>query len=64
MQIGPCQSAGVAKTVLIMDSINISKFHGAVSVFEGVEERTRERNDLYEALKISKTVNGDDFVRL
>ncbi len=40
--------AGVGKTVLIQELINnLAKAHGAVSVFAGVGERTREGNDLY-----------------
>ena len=40
--------AGVGKTVLIQELINnIATQHGGISVFAGVGERTRERNDLY-----------------
>jgi F-type H+/Na+-transporting ATPase subunit beta len=39
--------AGVGKTVIIQELINnIAKYHGGVSVFGGVGERTREGNDL------------------
>ena len=47
-KIGLFGGAGVGKTVLIMELINIiAKAHGGYSVFAGVGERTREGNDLY-----------------
>merc|ERR1712168_868255 len=47
-KIGLFGSAGVGKTVLIMELINnVAKAHGGYSVFAGVGERTREGNDLY-----------------
>ena len=60
-KIGLFGGAGVGKTVLIMELINIiAKEHGGISVFTGVGERTREGNDLYnemiESGVIDKTV--------
>merc|ERR1712183_1239364 len=47
-KIGLFGSAGVGKTVLIMELINnVAKAHGGYSVFAGVGERTCEGNDLY-----------------
>ncbi len=47
-KIGLFGGAGVGKTVLIQELItNIATEHGGYSVFTGVGERTRERNDLY-----------------
>ena len=47
-KVGLFGGAGVGKTVVIMELINnIAKFHGGVSVFAGVGERTREGNDLW-----------------
>merc|ERR1711992_259960 len=47
-KIGLFGSAGVGKTVLIMELINnVAKAHGGFSVFAGVGERTREGNDFY-----------------
>lgn len=46
--------AGVGKTVLIQELINnVAKYHGGLSVFTGVGERTREGNDLYYEMKES-----------
>ncbi|KAL1368061.1 hypothetical protein AAHE18_02G093200 [Arachis hypogaea] len=57
-KIGLFGGAGVGKTVLIMELINnIAKAHGGVSVFSGVGERTRERNDLYMEMKESGVIN-------
>ncbi|KAL5067352.1 hypothetical protein RYX36_018239 [Vicia faba] len=36
---------------------NIAKAHGGVSVFGGVDERTREGNDLYMEMKESRVIN-------
>ncbi|MCR1935577.1 F0F1 ATP synthase subunit beta [Clostridium tepidum] len=53
-KIGLFGGAGVGKTVLIQELINnIAKEHGALSVFTGVGERTREGNDLYYEMKES-----------
>src|ERR1041384_14819 len=47
-KVGAFGGAGVGKTVVIMELINnIAKFHGGISMFAGVGERTREGNDLY-----------------
>src|SRR3981189_1104720 len=47
-KIGLFGGAGVGKTVTIMELIkNAAKAHGAVLVFAGVGERTREGNGLY-----------------
>merc|ERR1711937_1000221 len=57
-KIGLFGGAGVGKTVLIMELINnIAKAHGGVSVFGGVDERTREGNDLYAEMKESGVIN-------
>src|SRR2546421_12723060 len=46
-KIGAFGGAGVGKTVIIQELINnIAKGHGGYSVFAGVGERTRERDDL------------------
>ena len=53
-KVGLFGGAGVGKTVVIMELINnIAKFHGGVSCFAGVGERTREGNDLW--LEMSET---------
>src|SRR5271157_654808 len=58
-KIGLFGGAGVGKTVIIMELINnIAKAHGGYSVFAGVDERTREGNDLYHEMIESK-VNSD-----
>src|SRR5712672_526810 len=58
-KIGLFGGAGVGKTVLIMELINnVAKAHGGYSVFAGVGERTREGNDLYHEMIVSK-VNVD-----
>ena len=50
--------AGVGKTVLIMELIrNIGAEHGGYSVFAGVEERTREGNDLYHEMVDSNVID-------
>ena len=47
-KIGLFGGAGVGKTVFLMELINnVALKHGGYSVFTGVGERTRERNDLY-----------------
>ena len=46
-KIGLFGGAGVGKTVVIMELINVAKQHGGFSVFAGVGERTREGNDLW-----------------
>ena len=53
-KVGLFGSAGVGKTVIIMELINnIARRHGGISVFAGVGERTREGNDLYNEMKES-----------
>ena len=55
--------AGVGKTVLIQELINnIAKFHGGISVFTGVGERTREGNDLYHEMKESGVLKNTALV--
>src|SRR5204862_7202170 len=50
-KIGLFGGAGVGKTVLIQEMIaRVAKDHGGVSVFHGVGERTREGNDLIQAM--------------
>lgn len=47
-KVGLFGGAGVGKTVIIMELIHgIATYHGGISVFGGVGERTREGNDLY-----------------
>ncbi len=62
-KIGLFGGAGVGKTVLIMELINnIAKQHGALSVFTGVGERTREGNDLYNEMKESGVIEKTALV--
>ena len=62
-KIGLFGGAGVGKTVLIMELINnVAKQHGGISVFTGVGERTRERNDLYNEMKESGVVSKTALV--
>ena len=62
-KIGLFGGAGVGKTVLIMELINIvAKQHGGLSVFAGVGERTREGNDLYNEMKESGVINKTALV--
>ncbi|MDZ7373912.1 MAG: F0F1 ATP synthase subunit beta [candidate division KSB1 bacterium] len=57
-KVGLFGGAGVGKTVLIMELINnVAKFHGGVSVFGGVGERTREGNDLWLEMIQSGVIN-------
>ena len=58
-KIGLFGGAGVGKTVIIMELINIAHAHGGYSVFAGVGERTREGNDLYHELIESGVINLD-----
>jgi F0F1-type ATP synthase beta subunit len=61
-KIGLFGSAGVGKTVFIMELINnIAKAHSGVSVFGGVGERTREGNDLYTEMVDSKVISLDNL---
>ena len=51
----------MGKTVLIMELINnVAKAHGGYSVFAGVGERTREGNDLYHEMIVSKVISLTD----
>jgi len=60
-KIGLFGGAGVGKTVIMMELINnIAIQHGAVSVFGGVGERTREGNDLYNEMIESKVIDADN----
>ncbi|MFB6351060.1 MAG: F0F1 ATP synthase subunit beta [Bradymonadaceae bacterium] len=53
-------SAGVGKTVLLMELINnVGKGHSGYSVFGGVGERTREGNDLYFEMMESGVLGRD-----
>ncbi|GAA0744321.1 F0F1 ATP synthase subunit beta [Clostridium oceanicum] len=62
-KIGLFGGAGVGKTVLIQELINnIAKEHGALSVFTGVGERTREGNDLYYEMKESGVIDKTALV--
>ena len=62
-KIGLFGGAGVGKTVLIMELINnVAKEHGAISVFTGVGERTREGNDLYNEMTESGVLNKTALV--
>lgn len=46
--------AGVGKTVIITELIhNMASYHGGISVFAGIGERTREGNDLWLEMKES-----------
>ncbi len=62
-KIGLFGSAGVGKTVLIMELINnIAKGHGGISVFAGVGERTREGNELYNDMVDSGVISKTAMV--
>src|SRR5947207_6955684 len=61
-KIGLFGGAGVGKTVVIMELIhNIALKHGAVSVFGGVGERTREGNDLWLEFQESCVIDTKDL---
>jgi len=62
-KIGLFGGAGVGKTVIIMELIRrVAQFHGGVSVFAGVGERTREGNDLWLEMKESKVIDKASLV--
>ena len=62
-KVGLFGSAGVGKTVLIMELIrNIAQEHGGYSVFAGVGERSREGNDLYHEMQESGVINKTALV--
>jgi len=57
-KVGAYGGAGVGKTVIIMELIhNIARYHGGVSVFAGVGERSREGNDLWLEMKASGVIS-------
>jgi len=62
-KVGLFGGAGTGKTVTVMELVNnIAKYHGGISVFAGVGERTREGNDLLREMAESGVVNyGKDF---
>src|SRR5690606_20477606 len=56
--VGLFGGAGVGKTVNMMELIrNIAIEHSGYSVFAGVGERTRERNDFYHEMKDSNVLD-------
>ncbi|CAI9561600.1 unnamed protein product, partial [Staurois parvus] len=55
---GLCGGAGVGKTVLLMELINVAKAHGR---FAGVGERTRVGNNLYHEMMESSVINLKDI---
>ena len=62
-KIGLFGGAGVGKTVLIQELINIiATQHGGLSVFAGVGERSREGNDLYYEMKESGVLDKTTLV--
>ena len=62
-KVGLFGSAGVGKTVTMMEFINnIAKEHNGFSVFAGVGERTREGNDFYHEMKDSKVLDKVSLV--
>jgi F-type H+-transporting ATPase subunit beta len=63
-KIGLFGSAGVGKTVNMMELINnIATEHSGLSVFAGVGERTREGNDFYHEMQESGVVNVEEFTK-
>lgn len=62
-KIGLFGGAGVGKTVIIMELIRrVAQFHGGVSVFGGVGERTREGNDLWLEMKRSGVIDKASLI--
>ncbi|WWO97136.1 MAG: F0F1 ATP synthase subunit beta [Candidatus Dasytiphilus stammeri] len=62
-KIGLFGGAGVGKTVNMMELIrNIAIEHAGYSVFTGVGERTREGNDFYHEMKVSKVLDKVSLV--
>ncbi|MCO8283693.1 F0F1 ATP synthase subunit beta [Tetragenococcus halophilus] len=62
-KVGLFGGAGVGKTVLIQELIhNVAQEHGAISVFNGVGERTREGNDLYYEMQDSGVIEKTAMV--
>ena len=61
-KVGLFGSAGVGKTVNMMELINnIATEHSGLSVFAGVGERTREGNDFYYEMQESGVVNVEEL---
>jgi len=55
--------AGVGKTVIIQELIhNIAREHGGYSVFAGVGERTREGNELWIEMKLSRVLEKTSMI--
>lgn len=62
-KVGLFGGAGVGKTVVILELIHsIATYHGGISVFGGVGERTREGNDLYLEMTRSGVINKATLV--
>ena len=62
-KIGLFGGAGVGKTVLIQELIrNVATEHGGYSIFTGVGERSRERNDLWTEMKASGVLDKTALV--
>ncbi|WWP00303.1 MAG: F0F1 ATP synthase subunit beta [Candidatus Dasytiphilus stammeri] len=62
-KVGLFGGAGVGKTVNMMELIrNIAIEHSGYSVFTGVGERTREGNDFYREMKVSKVLDKVSLV--
>ncbi len=62
-KIGLFGGAGVGKTVIIMELIRtVATYHGGVSVFSGIGERTREGNDLWLEMKKSGVLDKATLV--
>ena len=56
-KIGLFGGAGVGKTVLLMEVIyNVARYHGGLSVFAGVGERSREGLELYQEMIDSRVI--------
>ena len=61
-KVGLFGGAGVGKTVNMMELINnIATEHSGLSVFAGVDERTREGNDFYYEMQESGVVNVEEL---
>jgi F-type H+/Na+-transporting ATPase subunit beta len=61
-KIGLFGGAGVGETVIIQELINnIAIKHSGVSVFTGVGERTRERNDLWLEMQETGIISPSDW---
>src|SRR5512140_1997792 len=61
-KIGLFGGAGVGKTVNMLELINnIATQHSGLSVFAGVGERTRERNDFYHEMTEAEVVKPDNL---